>query len=201
MKVAQQWSRLVVGCLALSLGACVSGAKPGAMTTTIDPGHLADKSSPYYQAAAVDAVKGGSETNPLWKSNVSNQDFKTALEQSLKINGLFADANPKYTVKVELLDLDQPFAGFSMTVTPKVHYTVIPADGGTPVFDQTFTTPYTAAMGDAFLASERLRLANEGAIRASITAFIDALIDKGKASATPNVPAPVSMLAITSGRG
>ena len=43
------------------------------------------------------------------------------------------------------------------------------------MFEQAITTPYTAKAGDAFPGVERLRLANEGAVRQNITRLIDEL--------------------------
>ncbi len=125
---------------------------------------------------AVAPVGGGEETNALLQSKISNAAFQTALEQSLALNAMLATANAHYTVAASLEKLKQPFAGFDMTVTSVVHYVVTPAGGGAPVFDETISTPYTANFSDAFVGVERLRLANEGAVRASIAAFITKLV-------------------------
>lgn len=68
---------------------------------------------------------------------------------------------------------------------------VTPAAGGAPVFDEVLTTPYTAKVGDSFLAVERMRLANEGAIRSSIAAFIGKLMSTSPAAA-PTAQAPAA---------
>jgi hypothetical protein len=44
------------------------------------------------------------------------------------------------------------------------------------VFARTIATPYTAKANDAFLAVERLKLANEGAIRTNIARLIEELM-------------------------
>ena len=181
MKTA--FSRTLRGLIVLlavaSLAACASGARSGAMTTSVDPTHLIEATSPLYMASKVDAVRGGSETNPLWKSNVSNEDFRTALEQSLKLNTLLADTNARYRIDVTLIDLDQPFAGFNITVGARVRYVVTPLAGGAAVFDREIDSSYTAKFGDALVAIERLRLANEGAIRTNIADFIKVFTASG----------------------
>jgi hypothetical protein len=63
-----------------------------------------------------------------------------------------------------------------MTVTAKVRYTVMAGDSPGAKFDETIETPYTAKLSDAFLGIERLRLANEGAIKENIKAFIAKLV-------------------------
>jgi hypothetical protein len=167
------------------LAACASGARPGAMTAPLDTAHIINQSSPFYMAVAVKSVGGGRETNPLLQSQVSTPDFTTALQQSLQLNTMLATGNPKYNRTATIEDLKQPMIGFGMTVTAKVHYVVEPSTFGPPVFDQTITTPYTAAFGDAFVGVERLRLANEGAVRTNITDFIKALAEVKRAG-TPS---------------
>lgn len=71
--------------------------------------------------------------------------------------------------------LDQPLFGVSFTVTSTVHYTVTERATGKAVLDKSLITPYTAEFGDALLGTERLRLANEGAIRQSISRLIGEL--------------------------
>ena len=61
-----------------------------------------------------------------------------------------------------------------------------------PVFDQVVDVPYTANFSDAFYGVERLRLANEGAIRVNIGAFLQriaALSSPPGSKATPAVVA------------
>jgi len=167
----------MVGLLAVvaSVAACASGARPGAMTAALDTGHILTASSPFFMAVAVADVGGGRDTNALLASQVSSGDFKTALQQSLQVNTMLATGAPKYDLRATLEDLKQPLIGLSMTVTASVHYVVQPVNYGPPVFDRTITTPYTAAFGDAFVGVERLRLANEGAIRTNISEFVGAL--------------------------
>jgi len=72
--------------------------------------------------------------------------------------------------------LDQPFFGASLTVTATVKYTLIDRASGKAVYERVLATPYTAAFSDAFMAMERLKLANEGAMRANISRLIEDLI-------------------------
>lgn len=122
-------------------------------------------------------VTGGKETNPMWVSNVSSSDFERALEASLRNAGVLA-ANRQsghYLLTAHLEKLDQPLMGFSMTVTASVRYVLHERATGKTLFERTLVTPYTAGVGEAFIGSERLKLANEGAIRSSIGSLIDEL--------------------------
>ena len=73
-------------------------------------------------------------------------------------------------VSASLIDLKQPLAGFDLTVTSRVRYTVT-RDSQT-VFDETVAATGTASMGQSLMATERLRKANEASIRENIKAFL-----------------------------
>jgi hypothetical protein len=102
--------------------------------------------------------------------------FRAALEQSLALHALTAPDPGRYLVNAELVSLDQPFGGLDLTVTAKVHYTVVAIASQAVKLDTTIESPYTAQFGDALLGTERLRLANEGAMRENIAALIKRLI-------------------------
>ena len=71
----------------LGLGACASASRPEAMTLSATPGLIAGAGDVGYHSVTSVTVAGGSETNPLWVSSVSNDDFRTALEASLDAAG------------------------------------------------------------------------------------------------------------------
>ncbi len=74
------------------------------------------------------------------------------------------------------MEVDQPFIGFDLTVTSSVHYIVTESASNAFAFDETITAAHTATVSDAFVAVERLRLANEGPIKENIRVFIDKLL-------------------------
>jgi hypothetical protein len=165
-----------MGACALTLAACASGANPEMMTVTRSataPAAMAGDAG--YHKLSVAAVQGGSDTNPLWMSSVSNADFKAALERSLKGLDYLADDKGAYVVTASITDLQRPLAGLDMSVTIKVRYTVSPTAGGAPLFDDTIAATGTAKFGDSLIAVERLRKANEAAVRANIEAFAQRL--------------------------
>jgi hypothetical protein len=170
----------VVAAAALSLGACASGARPDFMALTtanatgVTPAALGQAG---YQKLRVSKVQGGSQTNPAWMSNVSDEDFRTALEASLKgFNYTATDASgAAYDVVASITDLQRPMMGLDMSVTIKVRYSITPIAGGAPIFDETLSATGTAKMGEAFAGSERLQKAIEYAVRANIQTFIQRL--------------------------
>lgn len=161
---------------ALSLAACASASKPGAMVAPIEEATLIAENSPLRNAIKVSDVAGGKETNPLWTSKVSNEDFAEALRQTLAAHAMLASESNRYVLKAELLALKQPIAGFNMSVTSKVRYVLTESDAA--VFDETVEHKHTAKANEAFLGVERLRLANEGSIKGNIAEFMRRLTEK-----------------------
>lgn len=153
------------------LSACASGAKPEAMVVqATDQGPPTNPA--LLGAMTVGTVTGGSETNPMWTSQVDDASFRQALEDSLRNRGYLAPTptQARYTVDARMVSLDQPFFGLEFTVTSSVDYAVGGANGGKrsiPV-----TANGTASFSDAPLAVERLRLANEKSIQENIRAFL-----------------------------
>lgn len=165
-------------CAALvSLAACAGGARPERIAATSTQTFIAGH--PLSETMAVDQVQGGSETNPLWMSNISNEEFRAGLEASLRSAGLLADtpSQAEYRVVSNVQALDRPMAGFDMNVTMSVRYTVTPVDGGAPIFDEVVTSTGVGRMNEQFLGVERLRIAIEAAARENITEFIRRLGD------------------------
>jgi len=187
----QRQARMLIPCIAFSLlAACASGARTGAMTAPVVPDQIIADNSPVKKAITVGAITGGETTNPLWISKVSNDNFKTALEDSLTLSVLKGDSGAPYVLNAKLVSLHQPFAGFDMTVTSTVEYSLLAA--GKPVMQETVVTPYTANFSDNFLGMERLRLANEGSIRENIKEIIARLIKAGQPGGALAGPAPAA---------
>ena len=120
------------------------------------------------------AVTGGQKTNPLWTSQVANEDFASALQLSIEKHGLFSrvvrSGGADYQLDVRLIRLRQPMVGFNMTVQAEVEWRIKQIASGRPVWSGQTNRPYTATVGDAFVGVTRLKLANEGAIRENIKA-------------------------------
>jgi hypothetical protein len=165
---------------AISLSGCATAAKPEAMVAKTQ---TTDKPFPDFlsHAMCVRTVTGGEKTNPLWVSKVDNDGFRSALGTSLDTAGLTAPASScAYPIDVNLLGLSQPGFGFDMTVTSHVNYKVYDSKAQ-PLVLETIDAPFTATVSDAFVGVERVRVANEGAIRLSIQKFFDKLRDASAA--------------------
>lgn len=167
--------------MAAMTAGCAQPARTSAMVAPVTAATILPDSSPLKDSVAVAGVSGGEKTDPLWTSEVSNEDFKAALELSLKQHTMLSKSASPLELEANLAKLAQPLMGFDLTVTGTVHYVVTHAENGV-VFDETITRPYTADFSSAFLGVERLRLANEGAIRENIEAFIDSLLRAAEAA-------------------
>lgn len=169
-------STIAITIAAIGLNGCATAAKPEAMIVNAQ---ASDKPFPpsLSPAMCVRNVSGGEKTNALWVSKVDNDGFRSALSSSLASAGLNAASGAcPYPIDVNLLGLSQPVMGFDMTVTAHVNYKVYDAKAQ-PLLLETIDSPFTATMKDAFVGVERLRLANEGAIRTSIQTFFGKLKD------------------------
>ncbi len=171
---------LILLAVSLAASGCASGARTDAMIVAGSPDTVTGNASPLRSAIRVDVVTGGAETNPLWKSNVSTDNFRAALGESLTRNGMTASGQGRYLLNAELVSLDRPFAAFDTTVTAKVHYTIVTAGvaaGSQAIkLDETIETPYTVKFSDTVYGPERFRLASEGAMRDNIDAIIKHMI-------------------------
>ncbi|TVQ27201.1 MAG: hypothetical protein EA370_18075 [Wenzhouxiangella sp.] len=149
------------------------------MVVGYQPRH--DPSNSFLQTAiTVEQVTGGRDTNPMWTSQVDSTSFRVALERSLDSAGLLASGRLNgYWLSAELLRLDQPMIGASLTVTASVRYRLVDMDTGARIYERVIERPYTAQFSDAFIGTERLKLANEGAIRVNIELLIDDLFALG----------------------
>ncbi|MFN3582044.1 MAG: hypothetical protein ACK4VV_16400, partial [Pseudomonas sp.] len=157
----------------LILSGCAAPARVDQMAIRPDlPAN--HQQSPLYGNLVVGQIMGGKDTNPMWVSQVSNEDFRASLQRSLSNAGLLASNadSSQYELTANLDNLRQPFVGASITVSAKIHYILTHKRTGEKHFEQTIDLPYTAAFNAALIGTERLRIANEGAIRTNIAELI-----------------------------
>ncbi len=154
----------------MGLAACATPSQPEMMILPATPGLTASAGDLGYRSVTSVVVSGGSETNPLWTAQVSNEDLKTALEGSLAAAGYMGSDGRPMVVTANMVELNQPMAGLDMSVTSRIQYSV--TSGGNVVFNDTISATGTATMSEAFAGFERLRLANEKSIKENIKQFI-----------------------------
>jgi len=168
---------VLLGCIMLLVG-CAAPARVDQMVASGQPTQRVAQSV-LRGNVTVSEVNGGRDTNPMWKSNVGGSEFSQALEGSLQAVGLLSANRQagRFSLVANLQNLDQPSFGLDMTVTATVNYVVLERASGKEIYQRTISLPYTAKWGDAFMGVERLKLANEGAIKTNITQLIDDLFN------------------------
>lgn len=126
-------------------------------------------------------VRGGDETGRWWGSKVSAQALQDALDGSLRAVGMRPAAPspaPRFELRAELAALEQPVVPVAgVTVGVAVRYTLVETAGGRVLYQRRLVTQESAALSDAWLSpSERLRIANERALRANIAQLLRELV-------------------------
>ena len=155
------------------LGACASGAGHGGMTAIPSDVQGSVIPADLQGTIGIGLVAGGEETNPLWTSEVGNEEFKQALHNSLEGLKLYSDAaDSRYLLDADLVNLDQPLMSFDTTVTSSVRYRLSERATKRTVLEELVVSAHTAQMSDNWYGVERLKLANEGSIRDNIAEFI-----------------------------
>ncbi|MBB6340593.1 hypothetical protein HNP49_000743 [Pseudomonas fluvialis] len=168
---------LAVSLFAAILTGCASSAQIPGMTVTDTQAKAHSYDAKLQNNVQLTEVNGGEATNPLWTSEINGPDFRAALQQSLDNADLLGDNSAPYALRANLLRVDQPIFGLDFEVTSEVEYTLIDTASDKVILREIVRTPFTAGVGDSFIAIKRLRLANEGSARANIDALLQRLSD------------------------
>ena len=120
-------------------------------------------------SATVSLDASNSTSAPL---KVNDDQLKQALKDAITKSQTFSQVidgkGGRYLLTVNIVKLDQPAFGGSMTVTMEVGWTLKRADTGATVWQEAINSTHTTGMGEAFVGVERVRLATEGAVRNNI---------------------------------
>ena len=110
----------------------------------------------------------------MWTSQVNSEDYRSALENSLKLAGYLGngDNSEKYLPSASLMELKQPLLGINMTVTCKTQYRLVDTRQSKEIYNKIIETPYTATFSDSAIGMTRLKIANERAVRENIKALV-----------------------------
>jgi hypothetical protein len=166
-----------LGALAMTVTIVGCATQAATAKMVVQPADVVSRPSAFTKRLAVKNVSGGSETNPLWTSQVDTASFREALQLSLDSASLLSQPpqSATHVLNASLVALEQPLFGFDMTVTCKARYNIVELSSGQKMFEKEIVTPYTAKAGDSFIGSERLKLANEGAVRMNFKQLLQEL--------------------------
>jgi hypothetical protein len=173
----------VVAALLLSLAGCGTPSQPLPMTLApVDALQIRGWVPEALKSRiAVAAVRGGGETGRWWGSKVSAAVLQQALEESLFAVGMrppSPEPEPRYELQAELDALEQPLVpALGVTVGVAVRYALVDRVAGKVVYQRRIANAEDARLGEALLSpSERLRIANERALRANINLLLRDLV-------------------------
>ncbi|MGM9482872.1 hypothetical protein ACS5PN_16880 [Roseateles sp. NT4] len=169
--------------LALMLAGCGTPSQPLPMAVT--PANALQIRSwvpdALQRQVGVATVKGGQQTGRWWGSKVSADALQQALEESLLAVGmkpLSPEPAPRFELQAELEPLDQPMVpALGVTVGTAVRYTLVDKASGKTVYQRRIANTDEARFSEAILSpNERLRIANERALRANIDLLLRDLV-------------------------
>lgn len=124
-------------------------------------------------------TQGGSETSAMEISNISNDDFAKAIEESIIKSGLFTQViqtqDSNYLLNVTIIDISKPWFGLNSTVSMEAAWSLVNTVSKDIVMRESIKSSYTATIGDALIGVTRLRLALEGSARENIRSGLIAI--------------------------
>ncbi|XHS79769.1 hypothetical protein ACFJGW_07255 [Burkholderiaceae bacterium UC74_6] len=172
---------LVCAACAVLMAGC--GAPSQSMTMTVPKADLLQLRTWVPDAlkfnVALDHVQGGNNTSFWWGANVSGMAFENALDDSLRGVGMTSSTppsdkrQPRFLLKVQVIALMQPLVAANAEVGIAVRYQLVDRSNDSVAYDRTLRTQGKAEFTDAMLSQpERIRLANEDAVRKNLVAAL-----------------------------
>ena len=115
-----------------------------------------------------------------YSAAVTKEHYGEALKMALLTSGLASKGkgNGKYYLDATILDVDQPFALFSITVISVIDYKLVDKATTRTIYEETITMPHTVGATESFDGSQRLRMATAMSLRENITHLIKVLTMK-----------------------
>ncbi|MFZ5783185.1 MAG: hypothetical protein ACOY4R_23530 [Pseudomonadota bacterium] len=165
-----------LGMVALVLAGMAACAAPASYLAMVPETPPAGAPAPAYRnAVTVGSVALGNDPGTPWTSAVDPVQVRQALVESLTAAGLAAGANGRYRLDARLLTLNRPYAGFAMSVTAAIAYRLTEATSGRVVYEKTVTGLGDASLDDAITNDNRLRIADQRAVRANLQRLVQDL--------------------------
>ncbi len=164
---------LAVLAVVVVLAGCASPANRDAMTAT---SVASSKKLPYSLSVK---TGGGNETNPMWSSDISNDDLRAAIEKSITQTALFKEVvkgkSGDYELSVSIAKLTKPMFGAAFTVDIEAGWTLIKTSDKSVAMREVIKSTYTGGAFDSLVGTARLRMAVEGAARNNIKQGMNAI--------------------------
>ncbi|BEP47203.1 MULTISPECIES: hypothetical protein [Variovorax] len=166
-------SALAVLSIVVVLAGCASSANREAMTPT---SIASSKKLPYSLSVK---TGGGNETNPLWSSDIANEDLAAAIEKAVTQSTLFKEVvkgkSGDYELSVSIVKLTKPMFGAAFTVDMEAGWSLIKTSDKSVAMRQVIKSTYTGGAFDSLVGTTRLRMSVEGAARNNIKQGLEAV--------------------------
>ncbi|MBL8397725.1 MAG: hypothetical protein JNL84_06200 [Candidatus Accumulibacter sp.] len=125
-------------------------------------------------------TSGGSETDGLGSSNISNAELQAAIESAITDSRVFqrlirGSDGSDYELTVTLYELNKPLFGGTFTVGMETAWTLTRTSDRRVVFRKGISSTGVATTSDTWIGVHRLRMAVEAAARDAISQGIQAL--------------------------
>lgn len=157
---------VVTSLAAVFLYGCASSANREAMTAQ------SLQLNKHHDRSVSVKTAGGSDTGAMDSSNIADEDFRAAIEESIKQSKVFKSLiqgkDSDYELAVSIVQLDKPVFGLTFTVNLEAAWVLMKQSDRSVVMKKTIKSSHSATFSDAAVAVTRLRLAVEGAAKKNI---------------------------------
>jgi len=133
-----------------------------------------------HEQISLGLIQGGEVTSTYWGSKISDEALRQALDESFREAGLLARTpqGGRYELRAQLTQLKQPMVALDVKVELIMDYAVVERKTGTKLYERQLRVPYTVEWSEALLdQNERMRMANEAALRKSISTLMRELLE------------------------
>ena len=169
MKSSYRKALVTVICVVMIIGGVSGCASPAKSTGMIVNDAQIQKQ---HSHSVKISVEGGSASDPVGFSAVSNEAFGEAVANSIVESKLFSEVKKgdggDYLLNINIFSIEQQPIGFNMTTHMEVGWNLVDAVTGKQVMRKAINSSYTATFGKAFAAVTRIRLATEGSAKKNI---------------------------------
>lgn len=125
----------------------------------------------------LDQVEGKSNVRVSGSNEqiIKNEDLKLAVESAIISSQLFSGMGRNLNVSVSVLSIKNPMFGMDLTAEARVRWQILNADSKEEIFNAVFSSSHTSTVGDHVVAVQRMKMANQEALRKNIEIALKAI--------------------------
>ena len=125
----------------------------------------------------LDQVEGKSNVRVSGSNEqiIKNEDLKLAVESAVLSSQLFSGVGRNLNVSVSVLSIKNPMFGLDLTAETRVRWQIFNADSKEEIFNSVISSSHTSTVGDSLVAAQRLKMANQEALRKNIEMALKAI--------------------------